>query len=131
MWLAPFVMLLRQQDCLYLRCVVPTLPCTCRNDEALHAFAEDVYYCSLEYGPEDVRTSLGYYNLAKVFQGLGQLDKTLACGDQASCKHHATHARTHRHHIEPSQILGALIALSMPLVSLVELESHTESERPG
>ena len=57
-----------------------------RNEEALQAFAEDVYYCSLEYGPEDVRTSLGYYNLAKVFQGLGQLDKTLACGDQA-CLH--------------------------------------------
>lgn len=29
--------------------------------------AEDVYYCSVEYGPEDVRTSLGYYNMAKVF----------------------------------------------------------------
>lgn len=35
--------------------------------EALAAFSEDVYYCSLEYGPEDVRTSLGYYNMGKVF----------------------------------------------------------------
>lgn len=37
-----------------------------KHAEALHAFAEDVYYCSLEYGPEDVRTSLGYYNMGKV-----------------------------------------------------------------
>ena len=37
-------------------------------DNAIHAFSEDMYYCSLEYGPQDLRTSLGYYNLAKVFQ---------------------------------------------------------------
>jgi hypothetical protein len=37
-----------------------------KAQEALRAFAEDVYYCSLEYGPQDARTSLGYYNLAKV-----------------------------------------------------------------
>lgn len=38
-----------------------------KSVEALSAFSEDVYYCSLEYGPEDVRTSLGYYNMGKVF----------------------------------------------------------------
>lgn len=38
-----------------------------KSMEALSAFSEDVYYCSLEYGPEDVRTSLGYYNMGKVF----------------------------------------------------------------
>ena len=37
-----------------------------KHPEALHAFAEDVYYCSLEFGPEDARTSLGYYNMGKV-----------------------------------------------------------------
>ncbi|KAF6258416.1 subunit of axonemal inner dynein [Scenedesmus sp. NREL 46B-D3] len=37
-----------------------------KAQEALRAFAEDVYCCSLEYGPQDARTSLGYYNLAKV-----------------------------------------------------------------
>lgn len=41
--------------------------------EALTAFAEDVYYCSLEYGPQDARTSLGYYNLAKVLQSTGDM----------------------------------------------------------
>jgi hypothetical protein len=40
-----------------------------RQAEALSAFAEDAYYCSLEYGPEDPRTSLGYYNLNKVCVG--------------------------------------------------------------
>ena len=55
---------------------------TCRHEEALQAFAEDVYYCSLEHGPEEVRTSLGYYNLAKVFQGAGSMDRALACTDQ-------------------------------------------------
>lgn len=37
-----------------------------RQPEALSSFAEDVYYCSLEYGPEDPRTSLGFYNMGKV-----------------------------------------------------------------
>ncbi|GFR40421.1 hypothetical protein Agub_g995 [Astrephomene gubernaculifera] len=53
-----------------------------KHAEALHAFAEDVYYCSLEYGPEDVRTSLGYYNMGKVFQSAGDPDKAASCNDQ-------------------------------------------------
>ncbi|KXZ56998.1 FAP146 protein [Gonium pectorale] len=55
---------------------------TSKHAEALAAFAEDVYYCSLEYGPEDVRTSLGYYNMGKVFQASGDLDKAASCNDQ-------------------------------------------------
>lgn len=54
----------------------------CRDNEALQAFAQDAYQCSLAYGPQDVRTSLAYYNLAKVFQGMQELDKTLVCCDQ-------------------------------------------------
>ncbi|KAI8470923.1 MAG: subunit of axonemal inner dynein [Monoraphidium minutum] len=46
-----------------------------RAQAALSCFAEDVYYCSLEYGPRDVRTSLGYFNIGKDPQG------ALACGD--------------------------------------------------
>lgn len=54
-----------------------------KHAEALHAFAEDVYYCSMEYGPEDVRTSLGYYNMGKVFQSRGSdIEKVDACNDQ-------------------------------------------------
>ncbi|GIL43251.1 hypothetical protein Vafri_1046 [Volvox africanus] len=53
-----------------------------KHAEALHAFAEDVYYCSLEYGPEDVRTSLGYYNMGKVFQSAGDIEKAASCNDQ-------------------------------------------------
>mmetsp|Transcript_7527 Transcript_7527/g.18655 ORF Transcript_7527/g.18655 Transcript_7527/m.18655 type:complete len:385 (-) Transcript_7527:298-1452(-) len=53
-----------------------------RQPEALGAFAEDVYYCAAEYGPEDARTSLGYYNMGKVFQAQGEGDKAAACNDQ-------------------------------------------------
>ena len=50
-----------------------------KREEALKAFADDVYHCSLEYGAEDVRTSLGYYNLAKVFHVLGSAEESMAC----------------------------------------------------
>mmetsp|Transcript_9467 Transcript_9467/g.25523 ORF Transcript_9467/g.25523 Transcript_9467/m.25523 type:complete len:385 (+) Transcript_9467:172-1326(+) len=53
-----------------------------RQPEALSSFAEDVYYCSMEYGPEDPRTSLGYYNLGKVFQSASEVEKAKACNDQ-------------------------------------------------
>ncbi len=49
-------------------CVALSVPQS-KHTEALHAFAEDVYYCSVEYGAEDVRTSLGYYNMGKVGAG--------------------------------------------------------------
>lgn len=49
-----------------------------RAQDALHHFARDVYYCSLEYGPTDVRTSLGYFNLCKV--------RGAAESEAASCK---------------------------------------------
>lgn len=52
-----------------------------KTGDALAAFAEDVYYCALEYGPEDVRTSLGYYNLSKVFEADGDGAKALSCSD--------------------------------------------------
>jgi hypothetical protein len=54
----------------------------CRDSEALQAFAQDAYQCSLAYGPLDVRTSLAYYNLAKVFQGMNEMDKSLMYCDQ-------------------------------------------------
>ena len=54
-----------------------------RLEEALEAFAEDVYYASMQYGPNDVRTSLGYYNLGKVFHKLDERDRSLSCNDQA------------------------------------------------
>ncbi|MEW5301928.1 MAG: hypothetical protein WDW36_004752 [Sanguina aurantia] len=53
-----------------------------KSMEALAAFSEDVYYCSLEYGPEDVRTSLGYYNMGKVFGAKLEQDKASSCDDQ-------------------------------------------------
>jgi hypothetical protein len=53
-----------------------------RHAESVSAFAEDVYYCSLEYGPEDVRSSLGFYNMGKVFQGRNDSERAQACHDQ-------------------------------------------------
>lgn len=46
--------------------------------------AEDVYYCSLEYGPQDAHTSLGYYNIAKVLQSTGDVAGTrmLCCSNR-------------------------------------------------
>ncbi|WIA32992.1 hypothetical protein OEZ86_006151 [Tetradesmus obliquus] len=62
-----------------------------KAEEALQVFAEDVYYCSIEYGPQDARTSLGYYNLAKrrnmpflvpqVLQSTGEVQGALSCAD--------------------------------------------------
>ena len=49
-----------------------------RHDRALEAFATDVYCCAQEYGPLDVRTSLGYYNLGKVFQATEHGDESAA-----------------------------------------------------
>lgn len=44
-------------------------------DAALQAFAKDIYYSALEYGPNEIRTSLGYYNLGKVFQTIGRIER--------------------------------------------------------
>jgi len=48
------------------------------NDSALGSFAQDVYCCSQDYGPLDVRTSLGLYNLGKIFEAKGELGKAVA-----------------------------------------------------
>jgi hypothetical protein len=59
--------------------VPTTRPCQAKPSEALQAFAEDVYHCSLEHGPQDAATSLGYHNLAKVLQSTGDLSGTGGC----------------------------------------------------
>jgi hypothetical protein len=38
-----------------------------RPEPSLKAFAEEAYYKSREYGIYDVRTSIAFYNLSKVF----------------------------------------------------------------
>jgi len=74
----------------------------CRDSEALKAFAQDAYQCSLAYGPLDVRTSLAYYNLAKVFQGMNEMDKSLLYCDQVCTMLHVSH--TEHTESTPSQI---------------------------
>lgn len=49
-----------------------------RHSKALEAFASDVFCCSQEYGPLDARTSLGFYNLGKVFEALSDKGKAQA-----------------------------------------------------
>eukprot|EP00400_MALV-I_sp_L67-5_P000936 gene936-587_t len=39
-----------------------------RYNEALHAFAMDIYYSSLEHGPEHIRTAPSYFHMGRVFQ---------------------------------------------------------------
>ena len=53
-----------------------------RYELALQSFAEDTYHCALEFGPQDMRTALGYYNIAKVFQDKGEMEKCLSCLNQ-------------------------------------------------
>lgn len=50
-------------------------------DASLKAFAEEVYYKSKEYGVYDVRTSIAFYNLSKVFYSMNQIDHALAFWD--------------------------------------------------
>eukprot|EP00958_Prasinococcus_capsulatus_P006712 scaffold625_cov420-Prasinococcus_capsulatus_cf.AAC.65 len=50
-----------------------------KGQQAIKAFAEEVYHCSLEYGPYDVRTSFGYHNLGRTFRSNGDGDKGSAC----------------------------------------------------
>lgn len=49
-----------------------------RYDKALESFAEDIFCCSQEYGPLDVRTSLGFYNMGKVFEAEGGQSAAIA-----------------------------------------------------
>jgi hypothetical protein len=49
-----------------------------RHTKALESFASDVFCCSQEYGPLDARTSLGFYNLGKVFEALSEKRKAQA-----------------------------------------------------
>mmetsp|Transcript_1396 Transcript_1396/g.3734 ORF Transcript_1396/g.3734 Transcript_1396/m.3734 type:complete len:362 (-) Transcript_1396:84-1169(-) len=39
-----------------------------RYDEALQAFATDVYYSSKEFGPENIRSSPAYFQMGRVFE---------------------------------------------------------------
>ena len=52
-----------------------------KQNEALNAFAEDVYHCSLEYGTNDARSAVGYYNMGKVFANKGDDGKASAVND--------------------------------------------------
>ena len=52
-----------------------------KQNEALNAFAEDVYHCSLEYGSNDARSAVGYYNMGKVFSNKGDDAKAMAVND--------------------------------------------------
>eukprot|EP00920_Eleutheroschizon_duboscqi_P029752 GHVT01072332.1.p1 GENE.GHVT01072332.1~~GHVT01072332.1.p1 ORF type:complete len:205 (+),score=18.93 GHVT01072332.1:1626-2240(+) len=39
-----------------------------RFQEALQAFATDIYYSALEFGPENIRTAPSYFHMGRVFQ---------------------------------------------------------------
>merc|ERR1739848_594814 len=49
-----------------------------RYNEALQAFATDIYYSSLEFGPENIRSSASYFHMGRVFQSHQKSDRTAA-----------------------------------------------------
>jgi len=50
--------------------------------EALRHMANDIYYLSLDLGPENVQTAVGYFNMGNVFIAQSQLEKGLAFYDK-------------------------------------------------
>jgi len=49
-----------------------------RYNEALQAFATDIYYSSLEFGPENIRSAPSYFHMGKVFQYHQKLERAAA-----------------------------------------------------
>merc|ERR1712232_1367333 len=46
-----------------------------RYNEALQAFATDIYHSSKEFGPENIRSAPSYYHMGRVFQSHQKLDR--------------------------------------------------------
>jgi len=46
-----------------------------RYNEALNAFATDIYHSSLEFGPENIRSSPSYFHMGRVFQSHHKSDR--------------------------------------------------------
>lgn len=49
-----------------------------RYNEALQAFATDIYYSSLEFGPEHMRSAPSYFHMGRVFQSHQKSERTQA-----------------------------------------------------
>mmetsp|Transcript_56353 Transcript_56353/g.132101 ORF Transcript_56353/g.132101 Transcript_56353/m.132101 type:complete len:363 (-) Transcript_56353:201-1289(-) len=49
-----------------------------RYNEALQAFATDIYYSSRDYGPENIRSAPSYFHMGRVFQSHQKLDRAAA-----------------------------------------------------
>ncbi|CAJ1350160.1 unnamed protein product [Effrenium voratum] len=49
-----------------------------RYNEALQAFATDIYYSSLEFGPENLRSAPSYFHMGRVFQSHQKSDRAAA-----------------------------------------------------
>ena len=53
-----------------------------KHAEALQQLSQDVYYASLEVGPEHVDTAGGYYHMANIFYSQNQIENSLAFYDK-------------------------------------------------
>lgn len=49
-----------------------------KYDEALQQLANDIYYCSLQFGPESIHTTGGYYQMGNVFISKNNYENALA-----------------------------------------------------
>lgn len=55
-----------------------------RYEEALHHLADDIYHSSLQFGPEHVHTSGGYFEMGACFFALQQVEPALAFFDKTA-----------------------------------------------
>lgn len=49
-----------------------------RYNEALQAFATDIYFSSLEFGPENIRSAPSYFHMGRVFQSHQKAERAVA-----------------------------------------------------
>lgn len=49
-----------------------------RYNEALQAFATDIYYSSMEFGPENIRSAPSYFHMGRVFQSHQKAERAVA-----------------------------------------------------
>ena len=55
-----------------------------KHEQAAQQLASDIYFMSLEVGPEHVDTAGGYFHLAAVFDAQHRVENALAMYDKAS-----------------------------------------------
>ena len=53
-----------------------------KHHEALQQLAHDIYFSSLEVGPEHIDTAAGYFHMANIFRSQNRVENSLAFYDK-------------------------------------------------